>query len=195
MHPHQLSHPLPQGFRHPLLPLLAQSMAALSGRSPARRVRMTGSTSYDGGTSWFQLEHHKSSPPFRLFSNWSNWCLGSFLLCSLLAAAVVRFTSFSCYRALAGQVPPQPVDWGGKVAWWHQDCCHYPTEAEWADAKTILATLENVVAWCGGVVECIELPSTHPHWLLSSPAHCVTRGGNPTAPPWDFACGSNGTRR
>ena len=28
--PYQLSHPLPQGVRHPLLPLLAQSMAALS---------------------------------------------------------------------------------------------------------------------------------------------------------------------
>ena len=43
--------------------------------------------------------------------------------------------------------------------------------------------------------ECTEMPSYLGHWLLSSPAHCVTGGGNPTAPPWDFARGSNGTRR
>ena len=44
--------------------------------------------------------------------------------------------------------------------------------------------------WCGRV----HRIALHPHWLLSSPAHRVTWGGNPTAPPWDLACGSNGTR-
>ena len=42
-----------------------------------------------------------------------------------------------------------------------------------------------------------HLPDKFPHdqWIEAVRwADCVTWGGNPTAPPWDFACGSNWTR-
>ena len=76
-----------------------------------------------------------------------------------------------------------PTDEWIKAVQWHGDLkvvAIINTEAEWADATTLLAPLENVVVEAeskqGVVVWSSAQPSSHPDRFISSPTRCADWG-------------------